>query len=199
MIDQELIAQATALLALCRGKKLKIATAESCTGGLVAGTLTEIAGSSDVVERGFVTYSNEAKEQMLGVPAVVLTSHGAVSRETAEAMAKGALAHSPADLAVSITGIAGPGGATPGKPVGLVHFGAASRDGRVLHLEKRFGAIGRSVVRQRSVIEALKLLTQLARGPKSRKTAKLVPAGRTRTRVARKVRKVLTRRRPGRP
>jgi nicotinamide-nucleotide amidase len=162
MIDQELIAQATALLALCRGKKLKIATAESCTGGLVAGTLTEIAGSSDVVERGFVTYSNEAKEQMLGVPAVVLTSHGAVSRETAEAMAKGALAHSPADLAVSITGIAGPGGAVAGKPVGLVHFGAASRGGRLVHRERRYGDIGRTQVRRASVVEALAMLRELA-------------------------------------
>jgi nicotinamide-nucleotide amidase len=148
MIDQELIAQATALLALCRGKKLKIATAESCTGGLVAGTLTEIAGSSDVVERGFVTYSNEAKEQMLGVPAVVLTSHGAVSRETAEAMAKGALAHSPAAVA--------------GKPVGLVHFGAASRGGRLVHRERRYGDIGRTQVRRASVVEALAMLRELA-------------------------------------
>jgi nicotinamide-nucleotide amidase len=162
MIDQELITQATALLALCRGKKLKIATAESCTGGLVAGTLTEIAGSSDVVERGFVTYSNEAKEQMLGVPATVLASHGAVSRETAESMARGALAHSLADLAVSITGIAGPGGAVAGKPVGLVHFGAASRDGRLLHREKRYGDIGRAQVRRASVVEALAMLRELA-------------------------------------
>jgi nicotinamide-nucleotide amidase len=162
MIDQELIAQATALLALCRGKNLKIATAESCTGGLVAGTLTEIAGSSDVVERGFVTYSNEAKEQMLGVPAPVLASHGAVSRETAEAMAKGALAHSLADLAVSITGIAGPGGAVAGKPVGLVHFGAASRSGRLVHRERRYGDIGRAEVRRGSVVEALAILQELA-------------------------------------
>jgi nicotinamide-nucleotide amidase len=162
MIDQELIAQATALLALCRGKKLKIATAESCTGGLVAGTLTQVAGSSDVVERGFVTYSNEAKEQMLGVPASVLASHGAVSRETAEAMAKGALAHSPADLAVSITGIAGPGGAVAGKPIGIVHFGAASRGGRLVHHERRYGDIGRTQVRRASVVEALEMLRELA-------------------------------------
>src|SRR5438477_13051341 len=97
MADRELIEQATALLDLCRKKKLKIAAAESCTGGLVAATLTEVAGSSDVFERGFVTYSNEAKQAMLGVPSQVLASHGAVRRETAEAMAKGALGHGPVE------------------------------------------------------------------------------------------------------
>src|SRR5215471_17940081 len=146
MIEPELIAQAQALLALCRTRKLKIATAESCTGGLVAGTLTEIAGSSDVVERGFVTYSNEAKQEMLGVPSATLASHGAVSRETAQAMAQGALARAPVDLAVAVTGIAGPGGAVPGKPVGLVHFAAAARGGRLIHHERRFGDIGRAQV-----------------------------------------------------
>ena len=114
---------------LCKAKKLMVATAESCTGGLVAGALTEIAGSSAVVDRGFVTYTNEAKAEMLGVPAERWRRHGAVSRETAEAMAKGALAHSRADLAVAITGIAGPGGGSAEKPVGLVHFAAASRGG----------------------------------------------------------------------
>ena len=123
-----------------------IATAESCTGGLVAATLTEIPGSSDAVERGFVTYSNAAKETMLGVPSSLLEQFGAVSRETAEAMAQGALAHSPAELAVAITGIAGPGGGTPGKPVGLVHFAAVVRAGRLLHQECRFGDIGRAQV-----------------------------------------------------
>jgi len=162
MIDRELIAQASELLALCRAKRLKIATAESCTGGLVAATLTEIAGSSDVVERGFVTYSNEAKEAMLGVPAATLERFGAVSRETAEAMAKGALAQSPADLAVSITGIAGPGGATAGKPVGLVHFAAAARGGALIHHERRYGDIGRAAVRRASVVEALAMLGALA-------------------------------------
>ena len=162
MADRGLIEQVTALLDLCRRKKLKIAAAESCTGGLVAATLTEIAGSSDVFERGFVTYSNEAKQAMLGVPLAVLASHGAVSRETAEAMAKGALAHAPADLAVSITGIAGPGGAVAGKPVGLVHFGAASRRGQLLHRERRYGDIGRTQVRHVSVVEALAMLRQLA-------------------------------------
>jgi nicotinamide-nucleotide amidase len=163
MPDRELSEQAQALLDLCRSKRLKIAAAESCTGGLVAATLTEIAGSSDVFERGFVTYSNEAKQAMLGVPEATLASHGAVSRETAEAMAKGALAHAPADLAVSITGIAGPGGATAGKPVGLVHFAAASRRGVLIHHERRYGDIGRAQVRRASVIEALAMLGALAK------------------------------------
>ena len=161
-MDQELIAQAQALLDLCRGKRLKIAAAESCTGGLLAAVLTEIPGSSDVLERGFVTYSNEAKQAMLGVPSAVLEGHGAVSRETAEAMAKGAIAHAPVDLAVSITGIAGPGGATAGKPVGLVHFAAASRRGRLIHRERTYGDIGRGQVRRASVAEALAMLGDLA-------------------------------------
>jgi nicotinamide-nucleotide amidase len=156
------------LLALARARGLKIATAESCTGGLVAGALTEIPGSSDVVERGFVTYSNEAKQQMLGVTSLTLEKSGAVSRETAEEMAQGALAHSNADLAVSITGIAGPGGATPGKPVGLVHFAAAARGGRMIHRAKKYGDIGRRKVRQKSVDEALAMLALLARGARPR-------------------------------
>ena len=154
------------LLDLCRMRKLTIATAESCTGGLVAGALTEIPGSSDVIDRGFVTYSNDAKRAMLGVKATTLDSFGAVSKETATAMAVGAMERAGTDLAVAITGIAGPGGATPGKPVGLVHFAVAARDGRLIHRECRFGAIGRSAVRQRSVVEALRMLMELARGPK---------------------------------
>src|SRR5216684_4002955 len=161
MADEELIERAQALLDLCRKKGLKIAAAESCTGGLVAATLTEIAGSSDVFERGFVTYSNEAKQAMLAVAPATLASHGAVSRETAEAMAMGALAHAPVDLAVSITGIAGPGGATAGKPVGLVHFATAARDGRLIHRERRYGDIGRAAVRHASVVEALAMLREL--------------------------------------
>ena len=132
MPQDDLTERARALLDLCHRKGLKLAVAESCTGGLLAATLTEIPGSSDVFERGFVTYSNEAKEAMLGVAPLTLAMHGAVSRETAEAMASGALAHAPVHLAVSITGIAGPGGAVPGKPVGLVHFAAASRAGRLI-------------------------------------------------------------------
>src|SRR6266850_1830221 len=154
--------KARALLDLCRARKLTIATAESCTGGLVAATLTEIPGSSDVFERGFVTYSDAAKAAMLGVPTSILERFGAVSRETAEAMAQGALAQSEADLAVSITGIAGPGGGTPGKPVGLVHFAAAARSGRLIHHERRFGDIGRAEVRNASVMEAFALLHELA-------------------------------------
>jgi nicotinamide-nucleotide amidase len=162
MADRETEAAAIALLDLCKGKGLMVATAESCTGGLVAGALTDIAGSSAVVERGFVTYTNEAKQQMLGVPAETLDQHGAVSRQTAEAMAKGVLAHSPADLAISTTGVAGPGGGSAEKPVGLVHFAAAARDGRVIHHEKRFGDLGRAEIRRRSVLEALSMLTELA-------------------------------------
>src|SRR5262249_25731989 len=141
MVDEELLAEARALLDLCRAREPTIATAESCTGGLVAATLTEVPGSSDVLERGFVTYSNAAKTEMLGVPADVIAHFGAVSRETAEAMANGALAHSLADLAVSITGIAGPGGGSPGKPIGLVHFAAAGRGGLVVRAESRYGDI----------------------------------------------------------
>ncbi len=151
------------LLAFCRARGLMITTAESCTGGLVAGALTDIPGSSDVVERGFVTYSNDAKHAMLGVPLATLTKFGAVSRETAVAMARGALKHSNAQLAVAITGIAGPGGATPGKPVGLVHFAAATRGGRIVHRAKKFGDIGRRKVRQKSVDEAMAMLETLAR------------------------------------
>jgi nicotinamide-nucleotide amidase len=164
MADSETQAAAIALLDLCKAKKLMVATAESCTGGLVAGALTDIAGSSAVVDRGFVTYTNEAKEQMLGVPAAILRAYGAVSRETAEAMAQGALKHSLADLVVSITGIAGPGGGTAEKPVGLVHFAAAARDGRLTHREHRFGDIGRSEVRRLSVLQALAMLSELAGG-----------------------------------
>ena len=153
------------LLDLCRMRKLTIATAESCTGGLVAAALTDIPGSSDVVDRGFVTYSNQAKHIMLGVETSTLETFGAVSKETAVAMAFGALEHADTDLAVSITGIAGPGGATPGKPVGLVHLAVAARDGRIAHKECRFGAVGRSNVREQSVVEALKMLMEMARGP----------------------------------
>jgi nicotinamide-nucleotide amidase len=163
MADRETEAAAIALLDLCKAKKLMVATAESCTGGLVAGALTDIAGSSAVVDRGFVTYTNAAKHQMLGVPNETIERHGAVSRETAEAMVRGALGHANADLAVSITGIAGPGGGSPGKPVGLVHFAAASRGGSLVHRERRFGDIGRGAVRRLSVLEALAMLTELAK------------------------------------
>ncbi len=162
MVGQELTQAARALLDLCRSKRLILAAAESCTGGLLAATLTEIPGSSDVFERGFITYSNEAKRAMLGVTPMTLAKHGAVSRETAEAMATGVLAHAPVDLAVSITGIAGPGGAVPGKPVGLVYLAAASRSGRLIQHERKYGDIGRAQVRRACVIEALAMLGELA-------------------------------------
>jgi nicotinamide-nucleotide amidase len=162
MLDEDIVAAARRLFDICKRKSLKVATAESCTGGLVAGTLTELPGSSHLLERGFVTYSNQAKQDMLGVPADILARHGAVSRETAEAMAKGALAHAPVDLAVSITGIAGPTGDEGGKPVGLVHFAAASRTGLLDHAEKRFGDPGRAEVRKRSVLQAFVMLHDLA-------------------------------------
>src|SRR5215813_13385728 len=122
MVDRELTEAARALLDLCRRKRLKLAAAESCTGGLLAGLLTEIPGSSDVFERGFVTYSNQAKQEMLGVTQSLIAAHGAVSAEVARAMAQGALNHAPAHLSVAITGIAGPGGGTADKPVGLVYL-----------------------------------------------------------------------------
>ena len=161
-MDPQTYKLALALIELCREKKLTIVTAESCTGGLVAGALTEIPGSSDVFDRGFVTYSNAAKQRMLGVADEIISSQGAVSRPVAEAMARGALTFAPASLAVAVTGIAGPGGGSAVKPVGLVHLAAATRDGLMLHREKRFGEITRSEIRQQSVIEAVELLTELA-------------------------------------
>ncbi|HEX5957824.1 MAG TPA: CinA family protein [Hyphomicrobiaceae bacterium] len=162
MFSPELIAEAAALLERFRQRGLKLATAESCTGGLVAGVLTEIAGSSDVVERGFVTYSNAAKHDLLGVPEAMLAQHGAVSEPVARAMAEGALAHSQADVSVSITGVAGPGGGSAAKPVGLVHFAAIRRGRQTLHQECRFGDIGRGAVRLASVRQALQLLSRAA-------------------------------------
>ncbi len=158
----DLLKKAETLLETYRRAGLKIATAESCTGGLIAGTLTEIAGSSDVVERGFVTYSNEAKTELLGVPAAVIAQAGAVSAEVAEAMAEGALEASAADVAVSATGIAGPGGATPNKPVGLVYLGICRRGAGAAH-ERHVFAGDRAAVRRAAVAAALDLLAgQLA-------------------------------------
>ena len=159
-------ALARSLLDLCRSRKLTIATAESCTGGLVAGALTDIPGSSYVIDRGFVTYSNEAKQAMLGVRASTLKRHGAVSSQTAAAMVKGALKNSLADIAVSITGIAGPGGGSKEKPVGLVYFAAARRGGRRLAQRRRYGKIGRRRVRAFSVVQALAMIETLAKGPR---------------------------------
>ncbi|OJF90026.1 CinA family protein [Pararhizobium antarcticum] len=153
---------ASALIADFTAARLTVATAESCTGGLIAGALTEIAGSSAVVDRGFVTYSNRAKVEMLGVDPSTLDAFGAVSRQTALAMVRGALANAQADLAVAVTGIAGPGGGSPDKPVGLVHLAAASRSGRIEHREMRYGDIGRDAVRLATVQTALEMLRDVA-------------------------------------
>lgn len=162
MIDQVFFNQAAGVLAACRAKGLTVATAESCTGGLVAAALTAVPGSSDVIDRGFVTYSNKAKAQMLGVPASLIESRGAVSEAVAFAMVEGALRGSDASIAVAVTGIAGPGGSTGDKPVGLVHFAAMTTAGASVHVERRFGAIGREDVRKHSVTQALDLLRRLA-------------------------------------
>ena len=143
-------------------RNLKLAAAESCTGGMVSAALTDIAGSSSVFERGFVTYSNEAKMELLGVLEQTLAAHGAVSAETAREMAAGALAHSHADVAVSVTGIAGPGGGTPQKPVGLVWFGVAIK-GQPPRVERRqFADLGRASIRRESVVTALRFLVESA-------------------------------------
>jgi nicotinamide-nucleotide amidase len=157
MFSDDQLALAEALLQACREAGLKAAVAESCTGGLIAGCLTAVSGSSDVVERGFVTYTNEAKAGMLGVPESMLTEHGAVSEPVARAMAEGALANSPADIAVAVTGVAGPTGGTAEKPVGLVHFAAARRGAETLAEDHRFDG-DRDAVRMQSVTAAVKLL-----------------------------------------
>ena len=162
MFPEDLLAEATALLAMLRAKGLTVATAESCTGGLIAGLLTEIPGSSDVVDRGFVTYSNEAKAQMLGVDSQLIAVHGAVSEQVARAMATGALSHAMADITVAVTGVAGPGGGSAEKPVGLVHFGASRRGRGVIHHQIRFVDISRSAIRIASVRQALAMLRSLA-------------------------------------
>jgi nicotinamide-nucleotide amidase len=159
-----LMPAAAELIRLCTERKLTIATAESCTGGLIAGALTEIAGSSAVVDRGFVTYSNAAKTAMLGVPAALIERVGAVSKEVALAMVVGALAKSDADLAVAVTGIAGPGGGSAEKPVGLVHFAAMRRGGQAVHEAHVFSGRDRSGVRQDTVANALAMLRRLSEG-----------------------------------
>jgi nicotinamide-nucleotide amidase len=161
MFDHEMRDAAERVLHACRKRKLRVVTAESCTGGLVAATLTAIAGSSDVVDRAFVTYANEAKREMLGVPWDALLGHGAVSDPVARAMAMGALARSGADLAVSVTGVAGPGGGSAEKPVGLVHFGAA-RTGHDVIAERHVFPGDRDAIRRVAVITALTMLASLA-------------------------------------
>ena len=157
MIADRLVQEAQALFEQAKKRRFRIVTAESCTGGLIAASLTAVPGSSLVVERGFVTYSNEAKVEMLGVPADLIERRGAVSMEVALAMVDGALKHSPTDIAIVTTGIAGPGGASDEKPVGLVHIAVARRNGPRLHEEHRFGDIGRHRVQADSVVAALQL------------------------------------------
>jgi len=161
MIDPDLHAAAQRVIDACSERRLMVATAESCTGGLVVAALTEIPGSSAVVAAGFVTYSNDAKHSMLSVSLETLRQHGAVSRATARAMADGVLAHAPVDLAVAVTGIAGPGGGTDEKPVGLVHIAAARAGTATATQVCRFGEIGREQIRLKTVEAALALLTTL--------------------------------------
>jgi nicotinamide-nucleotide amidase len=165
LFSPALLDRAATLLSLCRAHGLRVAAAESCTGGLVCALLTEIPGSSAVVERGFVTYSNLAKHELLNVDEATLAQFGAVSEATAREMAEGALRHSAADLAVAVTGVAGPDGGMAEKPVGLVHFALARRGGATIALERRFGALGRAAVRLAAVETALELLETAARQP----------------------------------
>lgn len=162
MFGSETLSLAEAVLAACRARGWRVATAESCTGGLVAAALTAIAGSSDVVERGFVTYSNEAKAELLGVPPATIAAHGAVSAETAAAMAQGALVRAPVELAVSVIGVAGPGGGSTEKPVGLVIFGLARRGG-ACRTERRVFRGDRAAVREAALTMALGLLADAAK------------------------------------
>lgn len=162
MIADAVFRQAEKLIALLRDQNLHLATAESCTGGLVAGAITAVPGSSDVFDRGFVTYSNAAKEEMLGVPADILRRFGAVSAETARAMAQGAVQRSFADIAVAVTGVAGPGGGSAEKPVGLVHFACLRKNHGIDHIEARFGNVPRDAIREASVLQALDMLIEAA-------------------------------------
>ena len=164
MFDRDIILEVKDTLDMARESGLMIATAESCTGGLLAGALTAVPGSSQVFERGFVTYSNEAKMELLGVAEDVLRAHGAVSEQVARLMAEGALARSRADVTVSVTGIAGPTGGTPEKPVGLVHFASAARDGETIAARFNYGDAGREEVRRQAVLTALALLRQQMAG-----------------------------------
>ena len=163
MFPKSIADKAKTLLQLCEQKKLMLATVKSCTGGLLAGCLTAIPGSSSVVERGYVTYSNEAKIEEVGVDPALIDRHGAVSREVAAAMATGALRHAPVDLAAGITGVAGPGGGTAEKPVGLVFISAAANGEPPVVRENHFKG-DRDAIREASVAVALDMLLELARG-----------------------------------
>lgn len=164
MFPDALTTRAAALIEICRRKHLMLATAESCTGGLIAGLITSVPGSSDVLDCGFVTYSNAAKTRMIGVPAELIMRVGAVSEDVARAMAEGALASSSADVAIAVTGVAGPGGGTEQKPVGLVHCAAARRGFRTAHRVLRLGDIGRDAVRMETVHAAIEMAYEIA-GP----------------------------------
>ncbi len=157
MLPDATLTEAASLLAACRAKGVLLATAESCTGGLIAAALTAVAGSSDVVDRGFVTYSNEAKSELVGVPMPLIQTHGAVSKEVAAAMAQGALARSRAGMAVSVTGVAGPGGGSAAKPVGLVCFGLA-RAGQPVTTEQHVFPGDRNAIRAATVAHAFKMI-----------------------------------------
>ncbi len=164
LFPEELLAAASRLIDGCRARRLMIASAESCTGGLIAALITSIAGSSDVFERGFVTYSNDAKCELLGVDPALIARYGAVSAEVAAAMAAGAITHSRAQLGVSVTGVAGPGGGTAQKPVGLVYVGTA-RLGQAPRVQAyAFGPRSRQAIRQASAAEALALLGKAIEG-----------------------------------
>lgn len=160
MFDRQLIIEAKDTLDMLREGGLMLATAESCTGGLVAGVLTSIAGSSGMIERGFVTYSNAAKSEMLGVPMAMIEQHGAVSEQVAREMAEGALRNSRANVSVSVTGIAGPTGGSTEKPVGLVHFGCARADLDTHHVRMTYGDIGRDAIRHAAIGTALAMIRQ---------------------------------------
>jgi nicotinamide-nucleotide amidase len=158
----DIIALSTGIIEEFSARGLTVATAESCTGGLIAGALTEISGSSAVVDRGFVTYSNVAKHEMIGVSEETLAQFGAVSKETALEMVEGALKAAGTSLAVAVTGIAGPGGGSPEKPVGLVHLAAASKTGKLIHWEMRYGDPGRTAIRLATVRTALEMLLDVS-------------------------------------
>ena len=163
MLPDQLVHQAEEVLIAARAAGVQLTAAESCTGGLIMACLTEVAGCSDVIERSFVTYTNLSKHEMLGVDADVLDTLGAVSEPVARGMAEGAVARTPAHASVAVTGVAGPTGGSPEKPVGLVHIASARDGAATLHRECRFGNVGRSEVRKQTAAAALDLLLQRLR------------------------------------
>lgn len=161
MVGEDAFERAAEVIEICRNAGLMVATVESCTGGLVSATITAVSGSSDVLDRGFVTYSNEAKNELVGVPMALIETHGAVSAEVARAMAEGGVKNSNAQIAVSLTGVAGPGGGTETKPVGLVHF-ACAREGQDTVLYHEVFSGDRNAVRESSVLQAFSLIIAAA-------------------------------------